>query len=208
MTVLVMNRREMLKKSAVAGVAGCTLTGAALTEGCNAQQWLTIALNDLPTVLQIAESIISIIGAAQGVASPAAVAQAQIVAQKAKDALTEAQTFLTQYEANKTTTLLGNVDDALTTAQGQLGSILSILGINNPTLQATLAAAIGSALTIIVAVQTLVPAPAPAPTPTPTPTQVRRAALKKVTATDQSLAIKIGYNEALASAGGARFGIS
>jgi hypothetical protein len=202
----VMNRRQAIRRVTVAGVATCTLTSAALLEeGCNTSQWLTVALNDLPTVLQIATSIIAIIGAASGASTAPAVALANSAAQKAKDAITEAQTFLTQYQANKTTTLLGNVDDALTVAQSQLGSILSILNITDPKWQATLSAGISAALVIIVAVQTLIPAPVPA---TPTPAASRRAQLSKVTATNQSIAIKVGYNEALASAGGSQFAIA
>jgi len=198
-----MNRRNFLV-TAGAGAVGASAVGM---EGCSASQWLTIALNDLPTILQIVTSILSIVGAASGASTAAAVALANTAASKAKEAITEAQAFLVQYQANKTTTLLGNVDDALATAQSQLGSILSILNINNPTLQATLSAAIGSALTIIVAVQALVPAPTPAPTPSPTLAASRRVQLSKVTASNQSIAIKVGYNEALAAAGGSQFTI-
>lgn len=198
-----MNRRNFIA-AAGAGAVGASTVGMS---ACNPSQWLTIALNDLPTILQIVTSIISIVGAASGTVSAGAVALANAAASKAKDAIKEAQAFLAQYEANKTSTLLGNVDDALATAQAQLGSILSILNINNPTLQATLSAAIGSALTIIVAVQALVPAPVPAPTPAPTPAASRRAKLSKVTANDQSVAIKVGYNEALAAAGGSQYAI-
>jgi spore maturation protein SpmB len=199
-----MNRRNFLV-TAGAGTVGVGTLGMA---GCNPSQWLTIALNDLPTILQIVTSIISIVGA--GSSSAAAVALAQTASNKAKDAINEALAFLQQYQTNKTNTLLGNVDDALATAQAQLGSILGVLGINNPTLQATLAAAIGSALTIIVAVQTLIPAPVPTPTPTPTPAQQRRVKLtaaRKAASTDQSIAIKVGYNEALAAAGGSQYAI-
>lgn len=198
-----MNRRNFLLTTGTAAVGASTVE----LVGCNASTWLTIALNDLPTILQIVTSIISIVGAASGASTAAAVAAANTAAQKAKDAITEAQAFLAQYQANKTNTLLGNVDDALATAQAQLGAILSILNINNPTLQAVLSAAIGSALTIIVAVQSLIPAPVPAPTPTPTPAAQRRAKLSKVTATDQSVAIRVGYNEALAAAGGTQYSI-
>lgn len=196
-----LSRRQFVATGSVGLAAGAVGS----MEACNASQWLTIALNDLPTILQIVTSIISIVGAASGASTAAAVALANTAASKAKDAIVEAQAFLAQYQANKTSTLLGNVDDALAVAQSQLGSILSILGINNPTLQATLAAAIGSALTIIVAVQTLIPAPVPAPTPTPTPAASRRIALSKATATDQSAAIRVGFNEAVTAAGGAQY---
>lgn len=195
-----LSRRQFVATGSV-GLAA----GAVGMEGCSASQWLTIALNDLPTILQIVTSIISIVGAASGSATASAVALANTAAQKAKDAIVEAQAFLAQYQANKTNTLLGNVDDALSTAQAHLGSILSILGINNPVLQATLAAAIGSALTIIVAVQTLIPAPV---TPAArTAAAQQRVALSKVTATDQSIAIKVGFNEAVTAAGGPQYAI-
>lgn len=195
-----LSRRQFVATGSV-GLAA----GAVGMEGCNPNAWLALALNDLPVIIQIITSILSIVSAATGSSTAAAVALANTAAGKAKDAINEAIAFLKQYQANKTNTLLGNVDDALTTAQSQLGAILSILGINNPVLQATLAAAIGSALTIIVAVQTLVPAPVQ---PTVRTLQAqRRVELSKVTATDQSIAIKVGFNEAVTAAGGPQFSI-
>lgn len=186
-----MNRRQML----VAGSGGLALATVGLGEGCNAASWIQTALNDLPIVVQIAESIISIVAAAQGSADPAALGVAQTAANAAKQALLEAQSFVAQYNSTKTGTLLGNIDAALTTAQSQLGAILAALHITNQTLAATLAAAIGSGLTIVVAIQALVPAP-PAATSA-------RAALH----TSTMSAIKTAYNESVTAAGGAQYAV-
>jgi hypothetical protein len=194
-----MNRREWLKSTgtgvALAGVGG----SAVLMEGCNATTWITMALNDLPVILQIITSILAVIGAAKGSVSASAMAIAQKAANDASAALLEAQTFIKQYQANSSTTLLGQIDDALTTAQSQLGAILGVLHVTDTALQATLAAGIGSALTIIVAIQALVPV-------TPVAT-VKRAELAKSTVDDQSIAIKAAYNECVTAAGGGKYAI-
>lgn len=189
-----MNRREMLVATGTGAVALATV-GAG--EGCNATQWITTVLNDLPTVLQVISSIIAIIGAAQGSVEAAALAVAQKAAADATAALKAAQAFVTQYQANAQPGLLNQIDDALSTAQAQLGSILGVLHINNQTLQATLAAGIGAALTAIVAIQALVPPP-PAATSA-------RLAMHKVS--DNSAVIKRGFNESVAAAGSPQFAI-
>lgn len=196
MTNPTMTRRALIQRGALTGALAISASSLAL-EGCNASQWIATALNDLPIILQIDESIISIVGAAKGGTDPNIIAQAEAAAAQAKQALTEAQAFIQQYQANATPGLLSQIDAALTTAQSQLGSILTVLHITNTQLQATLAAGIGSALTIVVAIQALVPPPPAA--------SAKRVALHS--ASNQSASMKQAYNEAVTAAGGAQFAI-
>jgi hypothetical protein len=190
-----LTRRALLQKGALA-TAGAAALSTVTLEACNAQAWIQTALNDLPTILQIVTSIISIVGAATGSADAAAIAIAQKAAADATAALQAAQNFIQQYQANASAGLLNQIDNALTTAQSQLSSILTALHITNPTLQATIAAAIGSALAIVVYIQSLVPPPAVA--------SAQRRAIH-ASANSNAGAIKAAYNEAVVAAGSPQF---
>lgn len=194
-----MTRRALIQRGAVGGavVLGMGAVGG-LTAGCNAQDWLNTALKDLPIVVQIAESIISIVGAASGSANPGELATAQSAAAEAKKDLESALQFVKDYQSKNDPGTLGKVDDALIAAQGNLNNILSAFHIKNEALAATLAAALGSAITVVVAIQSLIPAP-PAAT----------AARKKLgNPKDQSASIKKAFNQVVDATGGSKFAIS
>lgn len=190
-----LTRRAILKGAAVGGAV--VVVGGVSLEGCNASAWLQTAINDLPLILQIATSIISIVGAVGGAADPSAVALAQKAADEAKADLTLVQTLLASYNAapNKNT-VLQQVDAALLTVQTSLSSIEGALHVSNPAVQATISAAISAALVIVVALQTIIPAPTPAP-----------ASRKALNATNTGNSIRVGYNVALAAAGASKYGI-
>lgn len=194
MTNPTLTRRSLIQRGALA-TAGVAALG---TASCNAQAWIQTALNDLPTILQIVTSILSIVGAATGSADAAAIAVAQKAAADATAALKAAQGFIASYQASPSGGLLTEIDSALTAAQSNLGSILTALHISNPTLQATIGAAIGSALAVIVYIQSLVPPPPAAP--------VTRRAIK-ASPSSNAAAIKAAYNEAVTVAGGAQYQI-
>ena len=206
-TNLVVYGRRQFVGHLAAGSAALAIAGTAVElEGCNATQWIQIVLNDLPTLLQIAESIIAIVGAAQGSAEAGAIAVAQKFAADAQTAIQTVQTLVTAYQSSPTATGLQKIDAALLAVQNNFAGVMSALHISNPTLQATLAAAIGSAITITVAIQALVPPPpAPAPTPAPTPVTENRAALHN--SSSQALTEKVAFNMAVTAAGGAAYAI-
>lgn len=197
MTNPTLTRRALIRRGAIATAGAAALTTVAL-EGCNAQAWIQTALNDLPTIIEIVTSIISIVGAAQGSADAGAIAVAQKAASDAASALKAAQGFIASYQAAPTGGLLTEIDNALTAAQSNLGSILTALHISNPTLQATIGAAIGSALAVIVYIQSLVPPP-------PAATRARTAI--KASPSSNAAAIRAAYNEAVTVAGGAQYQI-
>lgn len=213
MNSVVFSRREMLstgaKAALVVGAAGAALA----TESCNSSQWLQTAINDLPTILSIAESIISIVGAAQGVADPAALSLAQKFAGEANTDLQTLKAILDGYNAstNKTTDLQ-KIDALLLSVQSNLSSVEGALHISNPALQAAVSAGVSSALVIIVALQSLIPPP---PTPAPVPVTLT-ATLKQnpharlwsaAKSNSQSEIIKTSYNMALAAAGASQFAV-
>ena len=198
MTNPTLTRRALIQRGAVVTLTAAAGAGALTLEGCNAASWIAVVLNDLPTIIQIVTSIISIVGAATGSADAAAIAIAQKAGAEAQAALQEAQQFVQAYQSTPSTTTLGKIDVALTTAQSQLGSILTVLHITNPTLQATIAAAIGSALSVVVYIQSLLPVPPAA--------SAARSAIR-ASATSNAPAIKAAFNESVAAAGGPQYEI-
>ena len=151
--------RRGIMKGALAVIAGASILGM---EGCNAQQWIDTALADLPTVIQVVGSIIAM---AQGGALAAPVmAQLQNISGQATNDLNTAKDLITKFQANKDKTLLGQIDAALVAAQSDLNQILSAFHISDPTLQTTIAASVGLAITTVVGIQALLPPPPAAPT--------------------------------------------
>lgn len=190
-----LTRRALITKGAAASVL---LGTAGSLTACNASDWINIALKDLPIVLQIALSIISMVGAASGSANAGEAAIAEAAAAEAKRDLELALQFVKDYQSHNDPGLLGKIDDLLLAVQSSLGSILSAFHVHNQVLAATIAAAIGSAITVVVAIQSLVPAPPAA-----------SAARKAMGAPkDHSHSIKKAYNEVVSASGGAQYAIS
>jgi hypothetical protein len=156
-----MNRREMLVATGTGGVALATVG----LEGCNANQWITTALADLPTILQIITSIIGIVAAA-GAVPANLIAKVNQWGNDAKTALETAQNVITSYQTAQSTAkpgMLAEIDSALSAALANLTSILNVFQVGGDlTLESVIAAALGSAITAVLAIEALVPAP-PAP---------------------------------------------
>lgn len=190
-----LTRRALIAKGAAASVV---LGTAGSLVACNVKEWIAIALKDLPVVLQIAQSIIAMIGASAGSVDLGISQQAHQAADQAKRGLETALALIQSYEANPQPGLLGQIDSALLAAQANLGSVLTVFHISNPVLQATVAAAIGSAITVVVAIQALVPPP-----PAASAARMKLSAPK-----DQSAAIRTAFNEIVAASGGPQYAIS
>jgi hypothetical protein len=146
------------------------------------------ALADLPTILQIVTSILSIVSATQGgVVSASVLATVNKYGDEAKSDLQTAQTLITSYQAAASSAkpgILGQIDAALIASENNLNAILTAFHVSDTTLEATIAAALGSAITIVLAIQLLIPPPPAAP--------ATRLAMAKPS--DQSAAMKAAYN--------------
>lgn len=180
-----LDRRQMISLSAK-GAAGVALVGTLpALEGCNTQQWIQIVLADLPTILQIVTSILGIVSAAGVAVDPGTLLKVNKVGAEVKTDLQLAQTLVTAYQATPTPTILAKIDAALTTALTGLQSILTAFHVKDGTLQATISAALGAAITIVLAIQALIPPPPQAPT--------SRVSLKNPK--DQSAVMKAAFND-------------
>jgi len=170
------------------------------TMGCSTS-WINTALQDLPVLVQIATSILQIVSAAQGngTLDPATATSITTISNQVKSDLTLIQSLVTQYQASPSPTLLGQIDSALTAVQGNLNAILTAFHVSNSALQTTITTSIGLALTVVVAIQSLVPLP---PSPAPA-ARVARVPIKPMGAAQ----IKSTYNGILAQHGFSAYAI-
>jgi hypothetical protein len=141
---------------APAALAGI-LSVALVVAGCSTA-WIQVALNDLPVVLQIVTSILSI-------ADVAAVPQAQSAGAEAALDLQNVQKFLADYKAAQDAatqkTALSNVQAALQAASQHVGDILAAIHIKDPNKQAAVTAGVSVALSVLLSVEALLPSNAP-----------------------------------------------
>lgn len=181
------------------------VTPVAMTQaGCSAA-WIQTALNDLPILVQIAQSILGIVSAAQGKGQidPAMATQVQTITGQVKDSLVLLQNLVNSYQsasASARSGILSQIDSALTAVQGNLNAIMSAFHINNPALQATISTAVGLSLSVLLAIQSLVPPP---PSPTPVAMAVRRTPVKPMSPKQ----VKAAFNQCLTVNGFPEFAI-
>jgi hypothetical protein len=173
-----MDRRKFMTGAAV-GAVGVSVVGL---EGCpSASQWFNIAIADLPTILQVVGGIVAI--AENPAVVPELEAKLKQYAAEATKDLNTAKDLITQYKGTATDPILTKIDDALLDAQKNLGDLLAAFHVSDPTLMATVSAAVGLGITTIIAIQAAVPAPSTAP-----------AARKDLARNNGANAIKRAYN--------------
>jgi|SRR5881394_4316175 len=149
MNVPTFSRRTVLKTGAAAT--------AVLAAGCpaNVQDWVQIALSDLPTIIQIVSSILTMAGVVGG-------PQVKQFGSQAQTDLQTLQAVITSYktaDANAKPGLLGEIDSTMISVRNNLTSLLTAFRVMDPTLQQTVSAAIGAAITMLIALQSFIPPP-------------------------------------------------
>ena len=164
------------------GFLAITLSAVLVVSACNLN-WINIAIADIPVVLQIVTSVLSIVAIAQGKgqADPNMVAEVQTIAAQAKADLTTAQNLINDYQkasAADKPGILGKIDAALSTAQKDLEGILTTFHVKDTATQTAVAAGIGVALTTVAAIYSLLPPPPPSTT-MPTASHAPRSAPHK-----------------------------
>ena len=158
-----MNRREFVKYASLTGVGTLALSSGFMLEGCSTS-WITTALNDLPVVVNIATTIATIVAdALGGGVIPAAVAAIiKTAATAVQTGLALVQQLIADYQANPSQTIIAKILTTLQDVQSQLTQILQAAHIDNAALQATIAGAIGLAITVVTAIMSLLPNVTPA----------------------------------------------
>ena len=137
------------------------LSVAMFTAACNTS-WIQTALADLPVLVQIAENIAAIVGAAQWQAGNTQVtATIEAIAATSKTGLEAIQALVNSYNAApaaQKASIAGEIDAGLAAVQANLQQILTAARVLNPQLQATITGIVTLAEGTLLAIQTLVPA--------------------------------------------------
>jgi len=178
MTSIALPRREFIGHLTKAAAVSA-LTAEALTlEACN-YDWLTTAVNDLPTIVQVVTTIATIVAdaAGGGVVTPAILAIINTAAQAATVALNLAIQLVKDYQANPSATVLEKIKTALLDVQSDIGQILDASHVFNIALRAVISTAIGVAITVLTQIMSLIPANTSAVKSTQV-SQVKKSAIK------------------------------
>ena len=159
-----MNRRTFLICGALSPVilqVGCT--------EAEVEADIQTVLNDLPTAIQIAESIITIISAFKGTpVSASTVAQVKNIAGQMSSDLTLAQGIITQYQtdlAGAPQPVLVELDDAVSDIQTNETAILNAVHVYDTTTQAAVAASVAAVDTVLLGLESILPPSAAAKFP-------------------------------------------
>lgn len=170
----------MIRRGIWTPFGAIALSAAMVVTACNTS-WISTALADLPVLVQIAENIAAIVGAAQGQAGNSqTAAEIQAAAATAKTGLLAIQALVNSYDAApaaQKSDILGRIDAGLTAVQSNLQQILTAARVLNPQLQATITGIVTLAQGTLLAIQTLVPSQkvgaAPLPQRPPSPAALK-----------------------------------
>ncbi len=136
-----------------------------LATGCTAQ-WISVALADLPVLLQMALNIGSLVTTLQsGQQLNASEAQAiqNISAEASKD-LNLLQTLYNQYQANPTASALQKIQSTVADISQNLPALLQAAHIADPVLAARMASAVNLILATVTSFAALIPQASGMPT--------------------------------------------
>lgn len=152
---IISNRRNFIRTTALA-VAAVSATG--IVTGCDTS-WINTAIADIPTAISIADSISAIVTLATGtsIITPAIAAVIEVSATAIKAGLSELQTLINTYQSSKDTTTLGKIDDTLTQLASDLSGLLSQFSFADQNTKTVLTTAATLLLSVINALQLLVP---------------------------------------------------
>jgi hypothetical protein len=165
--------------------------------GCTAQ-WISVALADLPVLVQMALNIGSLVTTLQsGQQLSASEAQAiqNISAEASKD-LNLLQTLYNQYQANPTASALQEIQSAVADINQRLPALLQAAHVGDPVLAARISAAVNLILATVTSFTALIPQASGMPT-------ARKAAVSgKKAAIPQPQDLKKQWNQAVCGATG------
>ena len=169
-----------------------------LATGCTAQ-WISIALADLPVLLQMALNIGSLVTTLQsGQQMSASEAQAiqNISAEASKD-LNLLLTLYNQYQANPTASALQKIQSTVADINQNLPALLQAAHIADPVLSARMVSAVNLILATVTSFAALIPQPSGMPT-------AQRAAspIEKKATIPQPQELKTRWNQTVCGATG------
>jgi hypothetical protein len=146
------SRRQFAQRALLAAAT----SALALPELACSVSWISIAISDLPEVVAIVQSILAIVALgdpALAVAGPIIAVAAQAV----EATLITLQQLVVYYKSYPSTSVIEEIDAALTAVQKNLSVILAAAHIDNPGLQAMILAGVTLAMFVVQAIQALIP---------------------------------------------------
>lgn len=148
------NRRKFMS-----GVCAATAIAAVpAISGCTVPSWINTAENDLPTIENIAASILSIVALGNPALTPAILAGIQLGVSGVQAGLKTVEALIADYKVAPGTSVIIKIDAALTDVQTNLSAILAAAHIDDAALQATISAGVSLAILVVQGIQALVPA--------------------------------------------------
>lgn len=141
-------------KPVLALVLAITITAT----GCTTQ-WITVALEDLPVLTQMALNIASLVSslATSQQASTADVAVIQNISAQASRDLNLLETLYNEYKASPSATTLQKIQSVISDLNQNLPNLLQSARISNPTVSARITAAVNLIITTINSFASLMP---------------------------------------------------
>jgi hypothetical protein len=145
-------------KSKLKVVLALVLSVSLLATGCSAQ-WISVALADLPVLVQMALNIGSLVTTLQSgnQLSAADAATIQNISTQASRDLNLLQTLYNEYKANPSTGTLQQINKVISEISQNLPALLQAAHISDPTLSARLAAGVNLILTTVTSFGSLIP---------------------------------------------------
>ena len=130
-----------------------------LATGCSAN-WISVALEDLPVLTQMALNIGSLATTLQSgqQLTPAEAAAIQNISAQASKDLNLVQTLYTEYKQNPNTATIQKIQAAITDINQNLPALLQAAHIGNAALSAKISAAVNLILTTVDSFALLIPA--------------------------------------------------
>lgn len=156
---MTMNRRQFGTRAAAALGSAALLTTLPAMEGCDTS-WIATAEADLPTIISIGTTVISVIADAtgNGAFSPAAVALLQESAKELNADLQTLNDAIAAYKSAAGPDTLAKVIAALRAVQADAPDVVNALPmIGSASLTSVVTGAIGTLITLLAAIETLLP---------------------------------------------------
>lgn len=156
------NRRKFMGL-AVAGTAALAVVPTLGIEGCSTS-WIAVAEKDLPVVVNIAEVVAGIVTSLTGTAalSPVILAAIQEASNVFSAAMQALQDAIAAYQAAPSSTTLGKVVSAIDAVEADAPKVIQSIAQAPGNIVSIVTSAIGTAITLLSAIESLIPSAAPA----------------------------------------------
>jgi len=144
-------------------VLSVVLSISLITTACSAQ-WLSVALNDLPVLTQMALNIATLVATLQPgqQIDPAEIAAIQNISTEASRDLALLQSLYNEYKANPNATTLQNIQNTIAKITESLPVLLQSAHVSDPATAARLSAGVNLILTTVSSIAALMPQRTPA----------------------------------------------